>query len=147
MMLLGIIVALIPFALFYFAFIKDTSEQLTWAIMVLVFVLGVIIPLSCFYYKNPTEVHEDFVLFPFGGSIYHVEYEDIREVRYYGHKGKPYDGSLALIFVDGHKASIGNNYDDFPELCRTVIDRTKKANPQVIINKRAKKYLYFDSLK
>lgn len=143
----GPVLVIVLFAcLLYFLNIPGMPWFL-WPGLTCFFFLFYIIPRVKNFYNTPTEIHEDYVQFPFDMSIYQVEYRDVRSVKYYGRKGKPYCGCLRLMFSDGSKVDIGNAYDDFPELCRTVIDNVREVNPQVIIDDRAKKYLYPDSLK
>lgn len=141
---IGCILGLIPFVIFSFVIDKKSSARFVWPVLVLIYLIFTLAPQVKFIYKYPTEVHDDYVQFPYMRGVYDIKYRDVREIKYTARTGKPFHGGMTLMLRDGSKVSIPNVYDGFPELSRTVIDRIKRDNEYAIIDERAIKYLYSD---
>ncbi len=141
---LGCLAVLIPFCIISFVIDKTRTARFVWPVLVLIYIMFSLVPQVKTVYKNPTEVHDDYVQFPYMRGVYDVKYRDVREIKYSARTGKPLHGGMTLMLRDGSKVSIPNVYDGFPELSRTVIDRIKRDNPHAIVDERANRYLYND---
>ena len=79
---LGCLAVLIPFCIISFVIDKTSTARFVWPALVLIYIMFSLVPQVKTVYKNPTEVHDDYVQFPYMRGVYDVKYRDVREIKY-----------------------------------------------------------------